>query len=462
MATTTAVGGSQIDVQSLVSQLIAAERATPDAAITRDSTRVTTQISALGSLMGSMSSFRAALSSLKTVDVFSTRTATSSQPDSYAATASAKAVPGSYDIEVVKLAKAQQLSSNPFVGGSTSVVGTGTLTLSLGAKSFAVTIDSTNSTLAGVRDAINAAADNPGVRATLVQGTTGSRLVLSSASTGVLNKITVAQSGGDGGLASLAYSAGAPANYTEISPAQDAVIKIANAQSTSATNTFDGAIDGVTLTVLKVSDPDEPATLSVGFDSDAVKTRINNFVTAYNALEAQITRLRSYDATTKVAGPMIGDSLLGSIESQMRRTISDPVAGTSASTQTLAAIGITTQSDGTLVVDDTKLQKALNTNFESVGKLFGSDQGVAAKLFTQMDAGLKTGGGIDTRSKNLIDQQKDIAQRKDDIDARMAVLQKTYVQQFTALDTLLSSLQVTSSFMSQQIEGLQNLNADRG
>ena len=457
MATTGAVGGSQIDVQSLVSQLIAAERATPDAAIARDSSRVTTQISALGSLMGSMSTFRAALASLKTVDVFSTRTAASSVPESFTATASAKAVPGSYDIEVVKLAKAQQLSSNPFAGGSTTVVGAGTLTLSLGDKSFSVTIDSTNSTLAGVRDAINAATDNPGVRATLVQGTTGSRLVLSSANTGAASNITVAQSGGDGGLAALAYSAGAPGNYTEISPAQDAIVNFASAQTTSATNTVEGAIDGVTLTLLQESDPDAPATLTVGYDKAAVKTRITNFVNAYNALETQMARLRAYDPATKTAGPMIGDSLMGSIESQMRRTISDPVAGASPATQTLAAIGITTQADGTLAVDDTKLQKALDTNFESVGKLFGSDQGVGARLFAQMDAGLKTGGGIDNRSKNLIDQQKLIAKRRDDVDSRMLVLQQAYVRQFTALDTLLSNLQVTSSFMSQQIEGLQNL-----
>lgn len=184
MASTGAVGGSQIDVQSLVSQLISAERATLDKQVARDSGRVTTQISALGQLMGSMSTFRSALSSLKTVDVFSTRTASSSDPAKFTASASAQAVPGSYDIEVVQLAKAQQLSSNPFAGGSTTVVGTGTLTLSLGGQSFSVEITDSNSTLAGVRDAINSATDNAGIRATLVQGTTGSRLVLSSAQTG--------------------------------------------------------------------------------------------------------------------------------------------------------------------------------------------------------------------------------------------------------------------------------------
>lgn len=458
MATTTAVGGSQIDVQSLVSQLISAERATVDKQIARDTGRVTTQISALGTLMGTMSSFRSSLASLKTVDVFSTRTASSGDPTRFTASASAKAVPGSYDIEIVKLAKAQQLSSTAFAGGSATVVGTGTLTLSLGDKSFSLAITDSNSTLAGIRDAINAATDNPGIRATLVQGTSGSRLVLSSAQTGAANKIVVAQAGGDGGLAQIAYSAAVPGNYTELAPAQDAIVNIAGAQTTSASNTVEGAIDGVTLTLVKETEADEPVTLSVGYDSAAVTTRINNFVTAYNALAAQIGKLRSYNSATKTAGPLLGDALLGSIESQLRRTITDPVPGQPAAYQTLASVGITTQTDGTLAVDSTKLQKALGANFEAVGKLFGSEGGVGARLFTQVDERLKSGGAIETRSKNLVDQQKGIEKRKEAVDARMAVLQQGYIRQFTRLDALLSQLQVTSSYMSQQIESMQNLN----
>jgi flagellar hook-associated protein 2 len=236
------------------------------------------------------------------------------------------------------------------------------------------------------------------------------------------------------------------------------VINVANAQTTSPTNTVEGAIDGVTFTLVSETEEDQPATLSVGYDSAAVTTRINNFVTAYNALASQIGKLRSYDAATKKAGPMLGDSLLGGIESQLRRTLTDPVSGQSAGYQTLASVGITTQADGTLAVDSTKLQKALNTNFEAVGKLFGSEDGVGAQLFKQVDDRLKSGGAIDTRSKTLVDQQKSIAKRQDDVDARMAVLQQGYLRQFTRLDTLLSQLQVTSSYMSQQIESLQNLN----
>ena len=460
MATTTAVGGSQIDVQSLVSQLITAERATPDAQIARAEERVTTQISALGSLMGSLSTFRSALSSLKTVDVFSTRTATSSDAAIFTTTASAKAVPGSYDIVVEKLAQAHQLSSKPFIGGSSAEVGTGTLTLSLGDESFSVEITQDKDTLADIRDAINDAADNTGIRATLVTGTAGSQLVLSSAQTGAANSIEVTQSGGDGGLSLLTYSAGST-NYNELTEAQDAVVTIAGAQTTSATNTVEGAIDGVTLTLLATTEEDESATLTVGYDSTAVTNRINTFVSAYNALMTKISSLRSYDATTQTAGPMLGDALLSSIESQLRRTISDPVSGQGANYQTLAGIGISTQLDGSLAVDSTKLQKAMTTNFEAVGKLFGSEDGVGARLFSQVEDRLKSGGAIDTRSDNLVAEQKSLEKRQDDVDARMAVMQAAYLRQFTRLDTLLSSLQVTSSYMSQQIESLQNLNKQR-
>lgn len=450
-------GGSQIDVRAVVSQLVSAERAPMDKQIARDTSRVTTQISALGQLMGSLSTFRSALSSLKTVDVFSTRTAASGDATKFTATANAKATPGSYDIEVVQLAKAQQLSSNPFSGGSSTTVGTGTLTLSLGTKNFSVAITDNNSSLAGIRDAINAATDNPGIRATLVQGTTGSRLVLSSAQTGAANAITVAQTGGNGGLSQIAYSAGSPGNYTEISAAQDAIVNIANAQATSATNTLEGAIDGVTLTLLKETEADEPVSLSVGYDSAAVTSRINNFVTAYNALASQIGKLQSYNATTETAGPMLGDALLGSIENELRRALTTPVTGEGAAYPTLANIGITTQANGTLAIDGAKLKKALDTNFDAVGKLFGSEGGVGARLFAQVDERLKGGGAIETRSKTLVDQQKSLEKRKLSVDARMAVLGQQYTRQFSRLDTLLSGLQVTSSYMSQQIEALANM-----
>jgi len=470
MATTGAVGGSQIDVQGLVSQLVAAERLTADKQIQRETTRVTTQISALGQLMGSLSTFRSALDSLKSIDAFNIRSATSSNEAVLTATAGGKAVAGSYDIEVTRLAQAQQISSNAFAGDSTAVVGTGTLTISLGSGSFTVDITDSNSTLAGIRDAINGSKNNPGVRATLIQGANGAKLVLSSSKTGAANTIEVAHSGGDGGLSQIAYSAVAPGNYTVVKQAQDAAISIAGTSVASATNTIENAIDGVTLTLKKPTTAESgPATLTVAQDTTAATARVKNFVNAYNTLVGQLNKLRSYDPLTKTAAPMLGDSLLNGIESEIRRSLSSVVPGQAPGFQTLASIGVQMTSggaaslalDGTLSIDDAKLQKALTGNFEAVGKLFGSADGIAAKLYKQVDDRLKTGGAIETRSKNLVDQQRVLTKRKDDLDARMLIVQQRYLAQFTALDTLLSKLQVTSSYMSQQIASLPGANSSK-
>src|SRR5262249_40841173 len=118
-----AVGGSVIDVQSLSQQLVAADRKPLDDQISSEAARVTTQISALGTLMGALSTFRSSLSSLKSVDAFAARSATSADTTIFSASATSSAAPGTYSIEVEKLAKAHQLSSQVFASGSTQVVG---------------------------------------------------------------------------------------------------------------------------------------------------------------------------------------------------------------------------------------------------------------------------------------------------------------------------------------------------
>ncbi len=458
MATTGAVGGSQIDVQGLVSQLVAAERMRPEEQIARQTKQVTTQISALGALMGSMSNFRSALAGLKTIDAFSTRSAVSSNSEVLTASADAKAVPGSYDIEVEALAQAHQIRTSAFPSGGTTVIGTGTLTLSVGAQSFSVAITDENATLAEIRDAINSAADNVGVRATIVQGAAGSQLVLASSTTGAANAITVAQTGGDGGLAQLEYSADEPGAYTVLKQAQDAVAYIAGVRVTSTTNVLGSAVEGVSITLQRVTEAGSPETLTIAYDEAAATKRVQAFVDAYNVLMTNVGKLRAYDPATQAAGPMIGDSLLSSIESEIRNTISGSVPGQPVGFQNLASLGITTQANGTLAVNTDKLKTALTNNFAAVGRLFGGENGIAARLHAQIDNKLETGGALDTRGKNLTDQQKMIQKRKDDLDVRMAAVQKGYLAQFTRLDTLLSQLQVTSSYLSQQISSLSNLN----
>jgi len=243
--------GSGLDVAGLVAKLVAAEKAPRQAQITRAQTTTVTTISALAALKGAMSSFDDSLASLKTEDVFSARAVSSSAPDVFTASATSDAVSGSYDVEVEHLASAQQIASKAFAGGATQNVGTGTLTVSVGTKNFSVAIDDTHKTLAQIRDAINQAADNKDlVSATIVNAADGAHLVLSAQAAGDANQIVVAQNGGDGGLSSLEYNPGLLTHYDEKRPAQDAVISVAGFEHHSTTNTFENAIDGVTITLL--------------------------------------------------------------------------------------------------------------------------------------------------------------------------------------------------------------------
>src|SRR5579872_627748 len=205
-----AAGGSVIDVSSLVSQLVAATKAPQESLITAQTQAVTTQISALGTLKSALSTFQSSLSALNTPSAFNTLAATSSNTTAFAATADSSAVLGSYSVSVTRLAQGEQLVSNAFAGGSSATVGTGTLKLTLGGTAFSLTIDSSNDTLSGIAAAINAASGNPGIEASVVTGTDGAHLVLTSTLTGASNAIQVSETDSGSGLSQLTYSTASP------------------------------------------------------------------------------------------------------------------------------------------------------------------------------------------------------------------------------------------------------------
>jgi flagellar hook-associated protein 2 len=449
--------GSGLDINSLVSQLVAAEKATPQKQITRQQTSTVTTISALGSLKGALGGFNTSLTQLKTIEAFSGRLASSSKPEFFTATASSTTAPGVYEIEVVQVASSAQIKSNQFAGGAGQTVGTGTLTINVGAKNFQVAIDPAHNTLAGIRDAINQASGNTDiVRATIVNATDGAHLVLTGTATGEANAITVAQADGDGGLAGLVYNPTLTTNYAPDSRiAQDSIVAVAGFAKHSATTTVTDVIDGVSLTLLK-QDPGTIHTLTVATDTGTVTTRIKNFVDQYNAMVGTLSGLRSYEPTTKVAGPLLGDAMLRGIETDVRRQLTSTTSG-SAVFQTLASIGITTQKDGSLLLDNAKLTASLNSNFDEVAKLFGGENGVATRLSAALTPRLAPDAEIDVRSKRLNQQSTDLQKKQAALDTRMAAVEARYKKQFNALDSLLSQLQSTSSFLTQQLSSIAKI-----
>ncbi len=443
--------GSGLNVASLVTQLVGAERAASDSRITRQANQVGTQISALGSLKGAVSSFQAVVNSVTGLDSYRLKSAGSADATVFTASAGPTAVAGTYPVSVQQLAQGAQLLSKNFTAGSAAVVGTGALTIARSTGNFSVAIDSGNNTLAGIRDAINASPDNIGVKASLVYGTGGAQLVLSSSSTGADSSFTVATSGGDGGLAALTYAgAGDTSNYSVSQAAQDAIVLVAGVEAHSASNTVTTAIDGVTLNLVAAK-KDTPLNLTVSSNDSGVLLNAQKLLKAYNAMVTSLAPLGSYDATSQSAGPMLGDSLLGSVTDQLRRGMFDPVAGVNAARNTLSAIGVKTAFDGTLTLDVTRFQAALTADPNGVAQLFGGTGGVATRLSTKLEGLLGTGSAIAARDSNLTASQKDITAQQTALDARMAVVQQRYLTQFNALDQLMSQMQSTAGYLTQQL-----------
>lgn len=451
MATISSPGvGSGLDVNSIVTQLVAAERAPEQQRLTRQQSTIDTQVSAIGTLKGAMSSLQSSLSSIKTVDAFQTRTAASSNDSLFKATATSAAAAGSYSVEVVSLAQTHKLASAAFAAGSSSVVGTGTLSIAVGADSFSVEIDASKNTLAGIRDAINSNANNKGVQATIVQAVDGARIVLTSRNTGLANALRVTTTGGDGGLSALVYDPGTTTNLVEKQAAQDAEIKVEGYTVKSANNTVTGAIDGITLNLLS-AEPGTVNSLVVSNDTSTAQDRVKKFVADFNSLATVTAQLRKYDPSTSTAGPLLGDSMLRSIESAVRNSVSSTVSSAAAGYSSLASIGITTAADGTLAIDDAKFAAALESNFDAVGKLLGGTDGVATRLNATLDSYLGANAPLSQRTDNLANQKRDLTNQFDALDRRMTAVEARYRAQFSALDGMLASMQTTSAYLTKTL-----------
>lgn len=448
--------GSGLNVNSMVSQLVQAEIQPTQNQINAQQSAISAQTSAVGTLSSLLSSLQSSLTSLASGSAFTTYTATSSDTAAFGATAGATAMPGTYQIQVQQLASAQKLTSSAFASGAT--VGTGTLTIAVGSQSVNVTIGATNNTLAGIRDAINGVSGNPGVSATIVHATDGDHLVLTATQTGVANAVSISTSGGDGGLAPLTWNAGTGSGTLTLqSAATDAQVKVDGFTSTSSTNVVTGAIDGITLNLAGVTPSGQTDTLTVGNDVNSMQTVVQGFVTAYNSYVQGAAQLASYDASSQTAGPMLGDATLANIRSQLSMTLSNTGGSNTTGPRTLADIGITLQSDGTLQLNTGTLNSLLGSNPAQVAALFGGTSGYGTQLNSLLTSYLQPGGLIAGRNQSLNAQSQQLAQQQTQLNLRQQAIQARYLAQFTALDVTMAQMNQTSSFLTSQLSMLSSM-----
>jgi len=457
-----------LDVPTLVSQLMAVERRPIDTLNTQI-TSYQTKISSFGTLSGLVSSFQTAAQNLGTT--LQKLAATPSDPSVFSATAGSTAVPGNYTVEVSKLAQSQSLvaagqaSSTAAIDNGTATtvtfdfgtIGGGTLTngvysgaafTSNGNGTASITIDSTNNTLEGIRDAITSAA--MGVTATIVNDGSGTpyRLALTSGSSGASNSMKITTSGGDGSIDSLlAYDPAGTQNLTQTIAAQNADLTVNGIAITSASNTVSEAIQGVTLTLTNTTAA--PASLTVARDTTAINPAASGFVDAYNALAGQIKSRSAYATNGSAGGALAGDGTLRVMQDQLRSIFNTPASG--GTLTSLAEVGIAFQKDGSLSLDSSKLNSAISANVSDVTNLFSSSTGFATRLADWAQSTLDPGGLIDTRTQSL---NKYVQDRNDEIDRlenQMTALQKKYTAEYTNLNLLLSRMNSTSTYLTQQL-----------
>ncbi|CDH44158.1 flagellar filament capping protein FliD [Candidatus Contendibacter odensensis] len=486
MASITSSGlRSNLDINSIVSQLISAERTPTQNRLNRKEATLQAQISGFGTVKSALSALERANTVLTATNTFMGIKATPGNSNLLTATALSSAPIGSYNIEVSQRAQGQTLASGTFSAVS-STVGTGTLTIEFGQytggdpqglpptpptgfnpnadkSSLTLTIDDSNKTLEGIRDAINTA--KKGVTASIINdGSTGGgyRLMLSSDDPGLKNSLKITAGGGDGGLASIAYDPTTGVNnLTETVAAQDAQIKVNGLSITSSSNTLSSAIAGVTLTLQDKGS----TTLNLSRDTAAATNAVEGFVKAYNSILETVNKLSFYNAETGEKGALLGDAALRSINAQMRRILGDGVSGDSTF-RTLSSVGVTLERDNTtkldiLKLDSSKLQQALGTDAAGVSKLFAGSgsgdtrvEGLSSRLNTFLDATLSRTGTLQGKTDSFNARLKDITGQRSALDQRMAKVEARYLAQFRAMDAIVGKMTSTGNYLTQQLAGL--------
>lgn len=388
--------GSGLDINGLVTKLMDVER-TPLNNLDKKEATYQAKISAYGTLKGALSSFQSAVRSLSSSAKFNTVKATPADTSIISANTTSVAKPATYQLEVSSLAQAQKLSmaDQDVVADPTAAFGTGTLTIDFGTYtagtpgSFevnadktakAITINNNQSSLNGIRDAINDA--DAGVTASIINDGSGYRLVIASNESGTKNSLRIQVSNDSSpnntdrtGLSRLAFDptldSGSGKNMSVALVAKDAVFSIDGITITKPSNTVSDAIQGVTLNLLKTTG-ETPTTLTIARDTSGVKTAIDGFVKAYNDAAKTMQDLGGYDATTKTGGILQGDSTLRTMQSQLRSALTQQLGNSDAGLSTLSDIGIAFQRDGSISLDASKLNTVLADSSKNVGALFAT------------------------------------------------------------------------------------------
>ncbi|MCE0812603.1 flagellar filament capping protein FliD [Buttiauxella sp. S04-F03] len=463
MASISTLGiGSGLDLSSILDSLQAAQKATLTP-ISKQQSSYTAKLSGYGTLKSALVSFQTANTALNKADLF-TATSTASSSTAFSATTTGNAVAGKYTINVTQLAQSQTLTTKNTQPDSKTAIATGdsVLTIQQGGDKKPVTIDisAANSSLSGIRDTINNS--KSGVSASIINVGNGQfRLSITSDDTGSDNAMSLSVNGDSALQSFMGYNAAstdAANSMVESVTAQNAELTVNNIKIINSSNTISDALEDITLNLKDVTTGNQ--TLTITKDTSKAESAVKAWVDAYNSLQDTFSSLTKYTAVDSGAtqdsgnGALLGDSTLRTIQTQLKGLLNNPQS--SSSFKTLAQIGVTSDpSTGKLELDNDKLSAALKKDASGVKEMIvgdGKASGITTIIGNNVTSWLSNTGIIkaatDGVSKTLNNLTAQYNKASDRIDSEMA----RYKAQFTQLDVMMSSLNSTSSYLTQQFD----------
>jgi flagellar hook-associated protein 2 len=435
---------SGIDTASLVTQLVAAERA-PATAIASKQSDLNTQKSIVGSLSSALSALGTAAQAMNLASELQPRTATSSDANVTVA-ASSGAAATVHDVFVQQLARGQITSSRTFLSAGAGALGAGSLSITTGTTTKSIDYTSVDS-LADIAARITSA--GAGASASVLFDGTTYRLMVAANATGTAAAPVFSETGDGLGLSD-------PANVKIA--AKNAIATIDGVDVTRGSNVISDAVAGITLTLVSphattAATATTPAShasamVTVALDTAGLTGKLTTLVSAYNAVNSALHVQLDYTGTKKGTDTLFGDATLRQLQGALGSVMSAGYGASTTSANTLGAIGLTRATDGALSLDSTKLTAALATNPNAVSDLFVTG-GFAKAMTTMTDAYARSSDGIlASKSQSLVSQFKQLQTQADQINSRADALQTQLQAQFTQLETAMSKLKGQSAYLT--------------
>lgn len=462
--------GSGLDVNSIVTQLVAIERQ-PLQALQTKATTLQSQLSLYGSIKSQVSALKDASAALASSSSWAIQSATSSNTAAATVSVDATATPTSFALDITRLARSQTTASRSIATGGSLGAGTGTGQLSIqlgswgsaGAGPFVagagaavnININETDN-YAAIASAINAA--NAGVKATVLKSGNTERLSFQSTTSGSDVGFSIASNGGFAALDSLSFTS--LANGSESAAGMEssqvglnATFKINGVSVESATNTVSNVVPGVTLNLAQTTAGGSPVQIDVVQDKVALQKNIQAFADAYSALNKTLADSTRYVQGGR-SGALQGDSTTVGLQGLMRKIIGSSSTGSTYAR--LSEVGLEQQTDGSMKLNTTKLATAMG-DVSNLQKLFTTNNsnpatnGFGLKLRDLARGLLAADGTVSNKSTALQGAISRNGDEQERVSERAARVEKRLRAQYSALDTQMAKISGLSSYVTAQL-----------